>query len=63
MVFKAKSKKTREEVAVKIMLKKGNKKDDVEREVNVLKKLSHPNILGFHDYEECGTEFVLAMEL
>lgn len=63
MVFVGSSKKTKEEVAVKIMLKKGNKKDDVEREVHVLKKLSHPNILGFHDYQECGAEFVLVMEL
>jgi serine/threonine protein kinase len=63
VVFKAKSKKTKEEVAVKVMLKKGNKKDDVEREVQVLKKLTHPNILGFHDYEECGAEYVLVMEL
>ena len=63
MVFKATSKKTKEEVAVKVMLKKGNKKDDVEREVQVLKKLTHPNILGFHDYEECGAEYVLVMEL
>jgi serine/threonine protein kinase len=63
VVFKATSKKTKEEVAVKVMLKKGNKKDDVEREVQVLKKLTHPNILGFHDYEECGAEYVLVMEL
>lgn len=45
------------------MLKKGNKKDDVEREVNVLKKLNHPNILGFNEYQECNSEYVLVMEL
>ena len=63
MVFKASSKKTKDLCAVKVMLKKGNKKDDVEKEVNVLKKLSHPNILGFHDYQECSMEYVLVMEL
>jgi serine/threonine protein kinase len=63
VVFRAASKKTKEQVAVKVMLKKGNKKDDVEREVNVLKKLNHPSILGFHDYHECGAEFVLVMEM
>ena len=63
VVFKASDKKTKEEVAVKVMLKKGNKKDDVEREVNVLKKLKHSNVLGFRDYQECGAEFVLVMEM
>ena len=63
VVFKGICKKTREEVAIKVMLKKGNKKGDVEREVDVLKKLKHPNVLGFHDYQECGAEFVLVMEM
>ena len=63
MVFKASNKKTRETFAVKIMLKKGNKKEDVEKEVCVLKKLNHPNILSFSDYIECGNEYVLVMEL
>lgn len=63
VVFKASSKNTKDSCAVKVMLKKGNKKDDVEREVNVLKKLNHPNILGFRDYQECGAEYVLVMEL
>ena len=63
MVFKASSKNTKESCAVKVMLKKGNKKDDVEREVHVLKKLKHPSILGFHEYQECGAEYVLVMEL
>lgn len=63
MVFKADDKTTKEACAVKVMLKKGNKKADVEREVDVLKKLKHPNILGFHDYQECGAEFVVVMEL
>ena len=63
VVFRASNKKTKEACAVKVMLKKGNKKDDVEREVSVLKKLKHPSILGFVEYHECSAEFVLVMEL
>ena len=63
MVFKASNKKTRDSYAVKIMLKKGNKKEDVEKEVGVLKKVNHPNILSFTDYIECGNEYVLVTEL
>ena len=63
VVFRASKKTTKQACAVKIMLKKGNKKDDVEREVNVLKKLNHPNILGFNEYQECNSEYVLVMEL
>ena len=62
-MFKALSKKTKDACAVKVMLKKGNKKDDVEREVSVLKKLNHSSILGLLEYQECGAEYVLVTEL
>ena len=62
-MFRASSKETKETCAVKVMLKKGNKKDDVEREVSVLKKLKHPSINGFIEFHECGAEYVLVMEL
>lgn len=45
------------------MQKKGNKKVDVEREVDILKKLTHPAILSINDYIECDKEYVLITEL
>lgn len=50
-------------LAVKIMLKKGNQKADVEREVEVLRRLNHPAILQLTDYFEADKEFVLVTEL
>lgn len=63
MVYKCVSKKTKESCAVKVMMKKGNKKADVEREVEVLRKLDHPAVMRILDYFECTNEFVLSMEL
>ena len=62
-MFKAKCKKSNEDSAVKIMLKKGNKKDDVEREVSVLRKLNHPVVLRMMDFFEYSKEYVLVTEL
>ena len=62
VVFRCLSKKTKDPCAVKVMLKKGNKKADVEREVGVLRKLNHPSVLQVMDYFECDNEYVLVME-
>ncbi len=63
VVYRCHDKKTGSEAAVKIMQKKGNKQADVEREVEVLRKLDHPAILKIYDYFEVATDFVLSTEL
>ena len=63
VVYKCVSKKTKEPCAVKVMMKKGNKKADVDREVEILRKLDHPTVMRVLDYFECTNEFVLSMEL
>lgn len=63
MVFQGSDKKSGESCAVKVMLKRGNKREDVLREVEVLKKLSHPAILKITDFHEFDKEFVLVTEL
>ncbi len=62
-MFKCTNTVTRDPVAVKVMLKKGNKKPDVLREVDVLKKLKHSGILAMTDFMDCATEYVLVTEL
>ncbi len=54
---------TERPMALKIMLKKGNKKEDVMREVNILKKIRHPGVLAMTDFIEGEKEFVLVTEL
>ena len=63
MVYKGSLKSSGESVAVKVMLKRGNKREDVLREVDVLKKLSHPAILKISDFHEFDKEYVLVTEL
>ena len=63
MVFKGNVKKSGDACAVKVMLKRGNKREDVLREVDVLKKLSHPAILKIDDFHEFDKEYVLVTEL
>ena len=63
VVFKCASVATKEPTAVKVMLKKGNKKADVDREVDILRKLKHPAILSVNDYMESDKEYVLVTEL
>ncbi len=46
------------------MLKKGNKKNDVLKEVGVLKKIAkHPGVLRIDEFMECPTEYILITEL
>ena len=63
MVYKCESVESKESLALKVMLKKGNKKDDVMREIGILKKISHPGILQMTDFMECEKEYVLVTEL
>ena len=63
VVFKCESVATKKLLACKIMLKKGNKKDDVMREVEILKKISHPGVLDMSDFMESDKEYVLVTEL
>lgn len=63
VVYKCESLDTKKPLALKMMLKKGNKKDDVLREVSILKKISHPGILCMTDYMECEMEYILVTEL
>ena len=63
MVFRCKDKKSAEPCAVKVMLKKNNKREDVEREVTVLKCLDHPHLMKARDFSEDSANFVLVMEL
>lgn len=63
VVFKCTNSVTRDPVAVKVMLKKGNKKPDVYREVDILRKLKHSAILAMTDFLDCENEYVLVTEL
>jgi serine/threonine protein kinase len=64
VVFKCESKATKYPHALKLMLKKGNKKEDVMREVDVLKKIStHPGVLLINEFIECTAEYILVTEL
>ena len=62
-MFRSTVAKTHAPVAIKVMSKRGNKRDDVLREVAVLKKLKHPAILSITDFEEYDKEYVLVTEL
>lgn len=64
IVYKCESKAKKAPHALKLMLKKGNKKEDVLREVDILKKISaHPGVLIIDDFMECTSEFILVTEL
>lgn len=63
IVYSCETVDTKKPVALKIMTKKGNKKADVLREVNILKKISHPGILQIEDFMECQNEYILVTEL
>lgn len=62
-MFQGHVKSSGDTCAVKVMLKRGNKREDVLREVEVLKKLDHPAILKIGDFHEFDKEYVLVTEL
>ena len=62
-MYKCEEKRTHEVCAVKVMKKRNNKQEDVEREVQVLKQLDHPNLLAFRNFTTADLCFVLVTEL
>lgn len=63
-MYKCESMGSKEPKALKLMLKRGNKREDVLREVDILKKINtHPGVLIIDDFMECTTEYVLVTEL
>ena len=63
MVYSCITKETHTPCAVKVMLKRNNKREDVMREVSILKKINHPGLLKIKDFMECDREYVLVTEL
>lgn len=45
------------------MMKRHNKKVDVEKEVAIMKSLDHPNLLHFVDYIIDGSTYIIVTEL
>lgn len=43
--------------------RRGVKRDEIEREVNILQQLQHNNIVTLHDVYENRTDVVLILEL
>lgn len=63
VVYQCQDKSSGRQVAVKVMKKRHNKKDDVEKEVAVMKQMKHPNLLEFVDYIAESGNFILVTEL
>lgn len=42
---------------------RGVRRDEIEREVNILQQIQHPNIVMLHDVYENRTDVVLILEL
>ena len=64
VVYRCKEKSSSgRDVAIKLMLKRHNKKDDVEKEVAIMKRLDHPNLLCFVDYVPDVSNYILVTEL
>ncbi len=63
MVYACTSKESDVPCAIKVMQKKMNKRTDVLREVDILKKLNHPGILRISEFLECDKDFVLVTEM
>ena len=65
-VYKARYKYTGSLVAIKFINKTGQSEDDLEslrREIALLRKVNHPNIMRIHDVIENGTNFYIVSEL
>lgn len=63
VVYKCQENVSKADVAVKIMLSRHNKREDVEREVTILKQVDHPGILCFTDFKEDNGTYILITEL
>ncbi|KAK2911778.1 hypothetical protein Q8A67_003911 [Cirrhinus molitorella] len=70
VVKKCRHKNTGVEYAAKFIKKRRSKssrrgvaKDDIEREVSILKEIQHPNVITLHDVFENKNEVILILEL
>ncbi|CAM4539311.1 unnamed protein product [Leuciscus chuanchicus] len=70
LVKKCRHKNTGVEYAAKFIKKRRNKssrrgvsKDDIEREVSILREIQHPNVITLHDVFENKSEVILILEL
>ncbi|CAJ1056655.1 death-associated protein kinase 2 isoform X2 [Xyrichtys novacula] len=70
IVKRCKEKSTGVEYAAKFIKKRqsrasrrGVKREEIEREVNILQQIQHPNIVALHDVFENRTDVVLILEL
>ena len=61
-VIKAIDNSTREELAIKILPKRHNNYQMLMKEVNILKNLSHPNIVKFENFVETDNYIYIVME-
>jgi len=65
-VRKGKHRKTKERVAIKIMKKNQMKEEDVaamQNEIEIMKKVDHPNIVKMTSVYEDKSHYCLVMEL
>ena len=65
-VIEVLEKSTNKKYAMKIINKDSNKifkYNTVKDEVNILKNLSHPNIIKFYDFQESVSKLYIIMEL
>ncbi|XP_008417616.1 death-associated protein kinase 1 isoform X1 [Poecilia reticulata] len=70
VVRRCRHRKTGAEYAAKFIKKRRNKsgrrgvaKEDIEREVNILKEIQHPNVITLHEVFESKAEVILILEL
>uniref|UniRef100_A0A7M4ES03 Death-associated protein kinase 1 n=1 Tax=Crocodylus porosus TaxID=8502 RepID=A0A7M4ES03_CROPO len=70
VVRKCREKSTGHQYAAKFIKKRRTKssrrgvsREDIEREVNILKEIQHPNVITLHDVYENKTDVILILEL
>lgn len=63
IVYACISKETEKPCAIKVMQKMVNKRADVMREADILKKITHPGVLRIFDFFECDKDYVLVTEM
>uniref|UniRef100_A0A8C9FQV7 Protein kinase domain-containing protein n=1 Tax=Pavo cristatus TaxID=9049 RepID=A0A8C9FQV7_PAVCR len=70
VVKKCREKSTGQQFAAKFIKKRRTKssrrgvgREDIEREVSILKEIRHPNVITLHDVYENKTDVILILEL
>lgn len=70
VVRKCREKSTGTQYAAKFIKKRRTKssrrgvsREDIEREVNILKEIQHPNVITLHDVYESKMDVILILEL